>query len=533
MSVSTQPERRGRLAGLPAINAAGFFWFALAIVSTLPMFWFGLSELTRLWGRPEYSHGPIIPLLSFYMFLREMKFVPPATQPVTDRWIGVGVIVAALALATFGNLVQIDDFVFYALIVWIAGLLLTGFGFRRGIIFWPSVLHLVFMLPLPQFLYWQVNSTLQLISSEIGVWLVRLMGVPVFLDGNIIDLGVYKLQVAEACSGLRYLFPIMSFSYVFAVLYRGPHWHKIVLLLAAVPIAVLMNSFRIGVIGVMVDRYGISHAEGFLHFFEGWVIFISCIAILFGMALAMRWLSGERDTLGEAIDMDFTGLGAQLGRALTIKASPALVTAALITATASTAWALAPNRPVAEIERESFALFPREIASWVGSTVALEPGIERILGADDYLSAVFVHPDESAPVDFFTTFYYSQIDGDAIHSPHVCLPAGGWEVFGIEATEVTLEGTRLGTFNVNRAVIQKGMSRQLVYYWFESRGKRLTNDIVAKFVGMADSLTMGRTDGGLVRVITPIGIDGEEAADARLQRFLTDTVDRLHRHIPE
>ena len=77
------------------------------------------------------------------------------------------------------------------------------------------------------------------------------MGVPVFLDGNIIDLGVYKLQVAEACSGLRYLFPIMSFSYVFAVLYRGSVWHKIVLLLAAVPIAVVMNSIRIGVIGLL------------------------------------------------------------------------------------------------------------------------------------------------------------------------------------------------------------------------------------------------------------------------------------------
>lgn len=84
-------------------------------------------------------------------------------------------------------------------------MVLTLFGFRRGITFWPSVLHLVFMLPLPQFLYWRFNTE-QFVSSEIGVWLVGAMGVPVYLDGNIIDLGVYKLQVAEACSGLRYLF---------------------------------------------------------------------------------------------------------------------------------------------------------------------------------------------------------------------------------------------------------------------------------------------------------------------------------------
>ena len=116
------------------------------------------------------------------------------------------------------------------------------------------MLHLVFMLPLPQFLYWKLSTALQLVSSGVGVELVRLAGVPVFLDGNIIDLGVYKLQVAEACSGLRYLFPIMSFTYVFAVLYRGAVWHKLVLLFSAVPLAIAMNAVRIGVIGILVDR---------------------------------------------------------------------------------------------------------------------------------------------------------------------------------------------------------------------------------------------------------------------------------------
>ena len=110
------------------------------------------------------------------------------------------------------------------------------------------------MLPLPKMVYWNVTMALQFVSSGIGVWLLRVRQVPVYLEGNVIDLGVYKLQVAEACSGLRYMFPIMSFTYVFAVLYRGPVWHKMVLFLSAVPIAVLMNSFRIGVIGILVDR---------------------------------------------------------------------------------------------------------------------------------------------------------------------------------------------------------------------------------------------------------------------------------------
>ena len=96
---------------------------------------------------------------------------------MTDRGPGVLVIGLALAIALLGNLVEIDDLVFYALIVWIVGLVLTLFGARRGMTFWPSVLHLVFMLPLPQFLYWRFNTGLQFVSSEIGVSLVSLMGV--------------------------------------------------------------------------------------------------------------------------------------------------------------------------------------------------------------------------------------------------------------------------------------------------------------------------------------------------------------------
>ena len=531
MAVTTQSDG-ARGLGL-SVSPAGLAWLALAVLSTLPLFWFGLTGLAREWSRPEFSHGPVIPVLSFYMFLHELKAVPPAAVPVNDRWPGVAVIALGLALAVVGNLVQIDDLVFYALIVWVGGLVLTGFGFRRGIIFWPSVLHLVFMLPLPNFLYWQVNTALQFVSSEIGVWFVRLAGVPVYLDGNVIDLGVYKLLVAEACSGLRYLFPIMSFSYVFAVLYRGPRWHKIVLLLSAVPIAVLMNSFRIGVIGVLVDRYGISQAEGFLHFFEGWIIFLSCIAILFLMVMAMQRLSGDRRPLGAAIDMDFTGLGGQLARVLHVEPSRALAAAALVTATLSAAWLLAPAQAAVEVERDPYGLFPRELAGWSGVTATLDPGVESVLGADDYLAAFYRHPGEAEGVDFFLSYYASQTDGNSIHSPEVCLPGAGWEVASIRPIEIELPGSRMGTVTLNRAVIQKGLERQLVYYWFEGRGRQMTNDFAAKFYTLADGLTMGRTDGGLVRAITPIAAGGEAEADARLQRFLAAATDRLHRFLPE
>jgi exosortase D (VPLPA-CTERM-specific) len=439
----------------------------------------------------------------------------------------------ALAIALLGNLVQISDIVFYGLIVWVAGLVLVGFGWRRGLVFWPSVLHLVFMLPLPQFLYWKVNTSLQLVSSVIGVEIVRRAGVPVFLDGNVIDLGVYKLMVAEACSGLRYLFPIMSFTYVFAVLYRGPVWHRLLLLMLAVPVAVMMNAVRIGIIGVLVDRYGIAQAEGFLHVFEGWVVFLSCIAILFGLAKAMQWLVGDRRPLGEALDLDFSGLGAELARVRSLPASSALRATALLTAALSAAWLLAPAQASLPPEREPFVRFPLTIEGWSGTPGTLAPGIAKILAADDHLTAVYRDPAGGAPVDLFLSWYASQTAGSAIHSPAVCLPGAGWEVSAIEPVEVRLPGTAAGSVRLNRAVIQKGLDRQLVYYWFEGRGRRLTNDFAAKFHTLGDSLLRGRTDGGLVRLITPIGAGGEAAADARLEAFLAATVDTLPRFLPE
>ena len=391
-----KPAAGRRARGAQGLNLRGLFWLALAVLGTLPLFRLGFEGLAEAWARPEFSHGPVIPVLSFYMFLRELKAVPPVPEPVAGRWPGVALIGLALLVAVAGNLAGIDHLVFYALIVWVAGLVLVGFGWARGRRFWPSVLHLVFMLPLPQFLYWKLSTALQLVSSGVGVELVRAAGVPVFLDGNIIDLGIYKLQVAEACSGLRYLFPIMSFTYVFAVLYRGAVWHKLVLLLSAVPLAIAMNAVRIGVIGILVDRYGIAQAEGFLHVFEGWVIFLACIAILFGMAKAMQRLSGDRRPLGEALELDFSGLGRQLARVRDVVPSPALIAAACLTLAISAAWLAAPPRAAAAPEREPFALFPAELGGWSGVQGALAPDVEASLGADDYLSAWFREPGRDA-----------------------------------------------------------------------------------------------------------------------------------------
>lgn len=511
----------------------GLLWLGLAALAAGLFYGEGMAELWRAWQTAEYSHGPLIPLISGYLFLRQLKGVAPNYGPVNDRLPGLALLGFALLIGLAGNIAQIQKITAFGLIIWCGGVILTSFGWARGKQFWPPVVHLCFMLPLPFLLYAKTSIALQFISSEIGVGFIRMMNIPVFLDGNIIDLGVYQLHVAEACSGLRYLFPVMSFTYIFAVLYQGSVWHKAILLLAAAPITILMNSIRIGVIGVMVENYGIEHAEGFLHLFEGWVIFIACILIMVVFARFLQWASRDRRSFAKVLDLDTDGLWTQFSRVKDIRPSVSLMGATAAFLAAAFVWnPFAP--PVAPaIERDPFLLFPREVGEWrVRQNQPLPEGITRILAADDYLSVNIASDQHRAPVDLFVAWYRDQGKA-AIHSPEVCLPAGGWEMSEIRSTQLTIDlGDKTVSFPVSQAVIQKGLSRQLVYYWFDQSGRRLASDYAAKAYLILDALNSGRTDGALVRFVTPMAPEETVAtAGARLTDAIRNTMPTLPQFI--
>ncbi len=258
-----------------------FLW-ALTIIGGVALgaiFYDGLLRLVDEWASPEYSHGYLIPVVSAALFglywprLRQAKWV--------GSWWGVALVAVALTVAIAGQLGTIYLLVQLAFVLALVGVALSFFGWSGLAVIWFPLVYLVFMIPLPDFLQVQLSAELQLIASSLGVAFVRLFDISVFLDGNIIDLGTYQLQVVEACSGLRYLFPLLSFGFLIAYFYRGPLWQRAVIFVSTVPITILMNSFRIGVIGVLVEYYGIEMAEGFFHDFDGWVIFMACTVILF------------------------------------------------------------------------------------------------------------------------------------------------------------------------------------------------------------------------------------------------------------
>jgi EpsI family protein len=219
---------------------------------------------------------------------------------------------------------------------------------------------------------------------------------------------------------------------------------------------------------------------------------------------------------------------------VTISNSVAMMVATAVTLAITAAFIVVNPGVAPPVDRDPFAIFPRTMDSWRGVQFPLDTQIEQVLGADDYINATYTQLDEaSSAVNFFVAYYHNQTEGSGIHSPEVCLPAGGWEMFSLETYEVSMADTLYGTFNVNRAVIQKGVVKQLVYYWFEQRGQRFTNDYVAKVNVVYDGLVHGRTEGAMVRFVTAIdGNENEADADARLKSFMEEALPRLPRFVP-
>lgn len=506
----------------------GLIYLCLLTVAATIYFRDGLGELLSAWARPEYSHGPLIPIISALLFLRQLKTEPIQTDPNLNRLPGILLLGIALVLALFGKLIQIGDIVAYALILWVGAILLISFGWEQGRRFWPPVLHLVYMLPLPGAVYYGISTWLQGVSSEIGVYFLELLGVPVFLEGNIIDLGVLQLHVAEACSGLRYLFPILSFSYIFAVLYRGPTWHKAVLLISAAPITVLMNSVRIAVAGLVSSRWGPEYVTGITHFFEGWVIFVSCLVLLFLLAWGLVLIRKDRVSVIDALDLEVDGLWPQVRRLTLIEPSRALGLAVALTAGLAFLWQVFPQREPPLVLRDPFAAFPTQLGPWEsGPRRALDVEVERALAADDYHSVALSNADAGAPVDLFMAWYADQETGGA-HAPEVCLPGAGWEIAALEQIP---DPTGKGT--IARAIIQKGTERMLVYFWYEQLGRRTGSGFIARVRILTGKISHQRADSALVRLITPIGPQEElTTAEARLQSAASAVDGKLAYYVP-
>ncbi|MGZ5525419.1 MAG: VPLPA-CTERM-specific exosortase XrtD [Methylomonas sp.] len=492
-----------------------------------------LDEMVTVWSTvEEYSHGFFIPCITIYLIWIRRGELPLASE-FSDSVAGLLMMALGLLVFILGSLATIRTLEQYAFLIVLVGLFAAAFGVRGLRISAVPLLFLIFMVPFPNFILNNLSSKLQLISSWLGVEFIRACDIMVYLEGNVIDLGNYKLQVVDACSGLRYLFPLSSLAFLCAYLFKGPFWQKLLIFLSSAPLTVFMNSFRIGVIGVLVDNWGTEMAEGFLHDFEGWAVFLLCMALLFVEMWIFSRISGRKLAMGELVQIpeEWVSVG-QKNVADTIL-NKSMFVALLLLCVGGGATEMTKGRGDIIPERKAFVAFPTQIGKWQGRNEYLPQKYLDELKLTDYVMVNFVQPETSDTVNFYSAYYQSQRKGAVVHSPRSCIPGDGWQITRFEQREfpeLKLDGQSL---QVNRAIIEKGDNRQLVYFWFQQRGRNITNEYMVKWYLFYDAITMNRTDGALIRLVTSIDKAGEIAlADQRLQGLIKDLLPTLPVYLP-
>jgi exosortase D (VPLPA-CTERM-specific) len=491
----------------------------------------GLANLYNRWTHEEeYGYGYLVAALVPFLLWRRWHFIKVASS--ATRWPGLALVVLGQSCTVLGALGESYFVIQIAFVLSLLGIALVIFGTGAIRELMPLMFLLLLTIPLPYTLQAIITIKLQLLSTDLGVAAMHLIGIPVIAEGNVIDLGIYKLQVAEACSGLRYLLPLTCISFILAYLYKAPLWKKAIVVASAAPITILINSFRIVVVAVLVDSFGIKMADGFIHQFEGWIIFLFG-ALLLGFEIIVlerfRWSKVEIESI-----LDRPAISEHMIEPIKITGVAIITVLVCVGALGAINSITSAYESTPAPIREKFAEFPREIDGWTGREGQLEQAIVDTLKATDYYVGDFVQAPNRSPVDLFVAYYDSLSKGAAIHSPRVCLPGSGWEFASFEERPFgDLTAGVPGTYT--RVVIQKGEEKALMYYWFQQRERRTANEFSMKYYLLVDSLRKSRKDGALVRLYTPIvtaGKKGELEADARLHGFAGAALPRMTSYLP-
>jgi len=284
-------------------------------------------------------------------------------------------------------------------------------------------------------------------------------------------------------------------------------------------------------IGMLVDGWGIAMAEGFLHDFEGWIVYMTCLGLLILEMMLLNTITHPRSSFAEVftaadIDESDTLVPHNVEPAQAPVFTAPTVCAAMVLAGLALFSLL--QRQTTEIipQRQTFREFPVQIGNWQGKHSTLPSDQLKILKLTDYVLNDY-HDQNYKLVNFYVAYYESQKRRAAPHSPRVCIPGGGWEITDI--ARILVEG-----HPINRLMIKKGMQKQLVYYWYQQRGKIVANEFAMKWHLFKDALLLNRTDGALVRLTTQLNSEETELmAEQRLLDFFKHVEPVLDNYIPK
>ena len=276
-------------AGVAVVLTAWVF-FPVLVFHPAPDIW----ALAEIWDDdPNYSYGYLIaPLAAYFIWERrdELRGIPLEGS----HW-GLAFVALAMAMFLTGLMGGVYYLVRASCIALLYGgiLFVGGWRWTRALLF--PVLFLSLMIPLPKFIFLQIALPLQVFAAEAAEWALYWIGVPIYRTGNVIHLAHTQLEVAEACSGLRSLFALLTTGVVFAYFFGKTRLQRVVVVAASVPIAILVNATRVAGTGWLAHHYGLEVATGYYHSLEGFAMFgiaFTLLAVIGFVAVAV--LPGAR-----------------------------------------------------------------------------------------------------------------------------------------------------------------------------------------------------------------------------------------------
>ncbi len=251
-----------------------------------------LAKLVHDWATDDnYSHGfLIIPLALYFAWERRERL---AERPVRPSALGLVVVVLGLAVLAAGVLGVELFLTRVSILVVVAGAVIFMLGWRCLRVLAFPLAFLLLMIPIPAIVFNHIAFPLQLLASRVGEAALMLAGVPVLREGNVMTLANTTLEVAEACSGIRSLVSLLTLAIVYGYFTERRTWLRVVLALAAVPIAITANGLRVAGTGLAAHFVGPAAASGFLHTFSGWLVFVVALGLLVIVHRAIAWVAGR------------------------------------------------------------------------------------------------------------------------------------------------------------------------------------------------------------------------------------------------
>lgn len=506
-----------------------------AVLSAFMIGLFYHSTLYRLifkeWKRQDFDYCYLIPFVIAYLLWEvRHKFFERPSQPTAWGIIPLAIGLLFYLIGEFGGEFLIQYISLYLVVF---GLCWAVFGWKRFSVIAIPVSFMLAAFPPPHFIYSKLTISMQLLSTKISAGTLRMLNIPVYQRGNVLDLGVEQLQVVDACSGLRFLIPMAIVALLLAYLYKNKWWKRLLVLFSAIPLAVVLNGIRIGIIGYLVSEVDAAIAEGPVHDLTGWIMFFVGTGIMFGLTIFFSKLETPADNLAGNTET-ITDEIAQTDKADIPLLPVPFISALLLILVAFVFIQLHGDHVSMKTpEIKDFDTFPITIGDWSGTDQPLSRRIIRGLDLTDYIQIDYKAPS-AGQINFYVAWYASQTKGESIHSPESCLLGGGWRFQDKRETKIDISGYAKSPLRVNRVVLKQGEARMLGYFWFPCRGRILTNAYELKLYTFWDNLTRGRTDGALVRVITAVGPDEDtDAAENRLKAFLGKALPVLDEYLPD